>query len=494
MLKMSARTLIYVIVGVCVLLLTGNVIVNSMGEEALVTVLRAHVTKEIPNAYNDTSDEMTAPEIKESNINIEEGVWGGKEDFKFHVYDIPDKYITGAFSRLEENWHKSVCNRDSKRKTNYTMLDWRHAHSLFTVDVFMAKYLRFHPRHTKDPEKADVFIIPTMTHLLNCAGKMDWLPKILRWVESHPGNYYKKYHSHDHFIFWWRWGMNYKGTQGFFAHLSRSFPNINYISYEFLELMGRNKYQDFSLSLKPNFHKSMMGIVMPYPDFSPNLKEIVPPTQVRDISAFMTGTSTIGGIRRWIKKSFDANNSTDFRTLYLDFASDVVDTKRLGVPVSYPEWFKKSVFCVHAAGDGLSGRRPTTAILAGCIPVMVCDLCLYPYENLLDYSEFAIFVNERDVLDGRLVEILRSIPQETITSMRANLLKIRHHFVYPTDGPPTPGDALDTLVEQLSHRADILRSYKRWFLLHPELSTDQRDYPRDPPLVNKYKIDEANAR
>ena len=460
-----------------VLLLTGCILLNSV----------LLLTNDISTPIIKHTDSR---QLVDNFLKIEnENKWGGKKEFKFHVYDIPDKYISGAIEKLTENWHKSTCNRDVKRKTNYTMMDWRHAHSLFTVDIFIAKYLKYHPRHTSNPDEADVFIIPTMTHLLNCAGKMHWLPKILNWIETRPNKYHRRFHSHDHFIFWWRWGMNYRGTQDFFSHLSNSFPNINYISYEFLELMGRNKFQDFSLSLKPNFHKTMMGIIMPYPDFSPHLEHPVKETQQRDVFAFMTGTSTIGGVRRWIKKELDDKNTSTHHTLYLDFASHVVDTKRLGVPEAYPEWFKKSVFCIHAAGDGLSGRRPTTAILAGCIPVMVCDLCLYPYENMLTYSDFSVFVNENDVMEGRLVDILKNISKTQIDHMQRSLRKVRPHFIYPTSGPPSPGDALDMLVSQLSDRADILKSYKRWFVSHQELSTDVRDYPRDPPLVNKYKID-----
>eukprot|EP00662_Eupelagonemidae_sp_cell21_P030861 gene30861-2289_t len=90
----------------------------------------------------------------------------GEPAFRFHIYPIPDKYIGGALAELERNWNTSVCNRNPKRKTSYTLLDWRHAHSLFTVDTFIARFLRRHPR------RADLFIIPAMTHLYNCAGHM----------------------------------------------------------------------------------------------------------------------------------------------------------------------------------------------------------------------------------------------------------------------------------------------------------------------------------
>eukprot|EP01064_Diplonema_japonicum_P016415 TRINITY_DN24430_c0_g1_i1.p1 TRINITY_DN24430_c0_g1~~TRINITY_DN24430_c0_g1_i1.p1 ORF type:complete len:503 (+),score=78.38 TRINITY_DN24430_c0_g1_i1:42-1511(+) len=416
-----------------------------------------------------------------------------KKVFKFHIYDIPSKYISGALKDLEVNWHRSVCNRDAKKKTNYTMLDWRHAHSLFTVDTFIARYMRYHPQHTDDKAEADVFIIPAMTHLYNCAGKMEYLTEILNWVASQPGDHWKRYHAHDHYIFWWRWGMHYGQTIRFFKHLTRLFPRINYISYEFLELMGRNKFQDFSLALKPKFTESMHSVIVPYPDFSPGLKNVVAADTRRDIAVFMSGTSTIGGVRRWIKKELTSHaGDVGFKCVYQDFGSHVVDTKRLGVPVDYPEMFKRSVFCVHAAGDGLSSRRPTSAVLSGCIPVLVCDLCVYPFEGLLNYTAFAVFMPEEDVISGRMVDILKAIPQADIVSKRKALLSIRRHFTYNPDGPPLRNDALDTVVQSLEHRSAVLNDYKRWFYTHPDLSTNMKDYPPDPPLRNRYKVDLAD--
>eukprot|EP01059_Diplonema_ambulator_P022644 TRINITY_DN37978_c0_g1_i1.p1 TRINITY_DN37978_c0_g1~~TRINITY_DN37978_c0_g1_i1.p1 ORF type:complete len:488 (+),score=50.91 TRINITY_DN37978_c0_g1_i1:158-1621(+) len=409
--------------------------------------------------------------------------------FRFHIYKIPEKYITGALTELDKNWGHSVCNRDATKKTNYTMLDWRHAHSLFTVDTFIARFLRHHPMHTDNPDEADIFIIPAMTHLYNCAGKMEYLIEIVNWVASQPGGHWKKYHAHDHYIFWWRWGMHYGGTIKFFKQLMRLFPRINYISYEFLEIMGRNKYQDFSLALKPRFTDYMHSIVVPYPDFSPGLREQLPLDHPRDISVFMSGTSTIGGIRRWIKKELVKHADDEgFKCLYQDFGSHVVDTKRLGVPVEYPEMFKRSVFCVHAAGDGLSSRRPTSAVLSGCIPVLVCDLCIYPFENLLNYSSFAVFMPEDNVINGQMVDMLKAIPRSEILAKQRALLSIRPHFTYNTAGPPNPNDALDTVVQSMSTRASVLREYKRWFLTHPDLSTNMKDYPPDPPLRNRYQM------
>jgi hypothetical protein len=401
--------------------------------------------------------------------------------FRFHIYRIPDRYITGALKLLEERWPTSYCNRV---KTNYTMLDWRHAHSLFTVDIFIAKYLRLHPNHTDDPNEADIFIIPMMTHLYNCAGIHHYTIEILQWVTQFP--YYKLMNQHDHYLFWWRWGMHYNSVLRFWKRVQKHFPNINLISFDYLEIMGRNEWQDFSLALKPKFLQYMHHVVVPYPDFSPHLSVPLTAAELarpRDIFFYFSGTSNIGGIRRWIKRACDASPND---CVYEEFAKNVIDHKRVGVPTSYPEQMKKSVFCGHAAGDALSSRRPTSAVLAGCIPVLICDLCLYAWENLIDYQSFAIFLHEDDVMNGQMLKILRSIPQETIQIMQRNLLEVRQYFVYNTIGAPGSGDALDTLVTQLALRGSILRQYRRWWYYNDQLSVEAKDYPIEPKAVKRY--------
>ena len=404
-----------------------------------------------------------------------------KKPFAFHVYQVPERYTTGAIALMEQNWAINVfpCN---KLRTNYTMLDWRHAHSLFTADVFMAKFLRLHPAHTNNPDEADIFIIPMMTHVYNCARQWNHMKEVLGFVTQLP--YYKLYDQHDHYMFWWRWGMNQKAVGKFWKKVAQYIPNVNIISFDLLELQGRNRWQDFSLALKPRFREAVNSIIVPYPDFAPSL--VAPVAAIhrsRKHFFYMSGTHNIGGIRRWIRHA--CNQHPDDCT-YVSFAKRAGDPQRAAIPESYPSMMLQSVFCGHAAGDALSSRRPTSAVLAGCIPVLICDLCLYAWENFVDYSSFAVFVAEDDVIHGKLFSILRQIPQDRIETLQSNLKLVRRHFVYNTTHAPSEGDALDMLVRELSVRGSMLRSYRRWWNLNAGLSSNARDYPAEPLPRKKY--------
>ncbi|KAL6541325.1 hypothetical protein OROHE_011033 [Orobanche hederae] len=57
-----------------------------------------------------------------------------------------------------------------------------------------------------------------------------------------------------------------------------------------------------------------------------------------------------------------------------------------------------SKFCLNIAGDTPSSNRLFDAIATHCIPVVVSDEIELPFEDVLDYSEFCVFVRAADAL------------------------------------------------------------------------------------------------
>ncbi|KAG5224694.1 arabinosyltransferase ARAD [Salix suchowensis] len=71
---------------------------------------------------------------------------------------------------------------------------------------------------------------------------------------------------------------------------------------------------------------------------------------------------------------------------------------------------RSSEFCLHPAGDTPSSCRLFDAIQSLCIPVVVSDNIELPFEGMVDYTEFTVFVAVDDALKPRLlVDRLRSI-------------------------------------------------------------------------------------
>lgn len=105
-------------------------------------------------------------------------------------------------------------------------------------------------------------------------------------------------------------------------------------------------------------------------------------------------------------------------------------------------------------GDSYSSRRLFSLLFAGTIPVIICDYCMLPYQDMLDYSKFAIFLPESEVLDNPdydIFDVLDSIPQKELDRLRRNGRIAKKHFIFH-EGKPQPGDAFDMMVSGKAFR------------------------------------------
>ena len=75
--------------------------------------------------------------------------------------------------------------------------------------------------------------------------------------------------------------------------------------------------------------------------------------------------------------------------------------------VEYAKRLRTAVFCGAFPGDGWSGGI-SSAVLAGCVPVIVMDGIDLPFENVLHYPAFSVRIAEADL--PQLPRILRAIP------------------------------------------------------------------------------------
>jgi len=85
--------------------------------------------------------------------------------------------------------------------------------------------------------------------------------------------------------------------------------------------------------------------------------------------------------------------------------------------------------------------RLIDAVGMGCIPVLIADYTVYPYQHFLEYTTFAVFVREVEV--AILEDILNAIPNEVLVEMQLALAVVRDSFVYShyssnANVPPPP--------------------------------------------------------
>ena len=101
----------------------------------------------------------------------------------------------------------------------------------------------------------------------------------------------------------------------------------------------------------------------------------------------------------------------------------VVSDKHSG---KYLEEMMSATFCGVFPGNGWGHIE--TPILLGCIPVVVQDEILTPWENVLNFTSFAIRLPRNQL--HRMIDILKAIPQERIKQMQAKLSVIWERFTF----------------------------------------------------------------
>ncbi|WCJ44085.1 Exostosin family protein [Euphorbia peplus] len=97
---------------------------------------------------------------------------------------------------------------------------------------------------------------------------------------------------------------------------------------------------------------------------------------------------------------------------------------------------RTSEFCLHPAGDTPTSCRLFDAIQSLCIPVIVSDNIELPFEGMLDYSEFSVFVAVGDALKPSwLIDHLKSISEIQRHEFRRKMAEVQPMFEYDNGHP-----------------------------------------------------------
>ncbi|KAM2466514.1 probable arabinosyltransferase ARAD1 [Malus sylvestris] len=115
-----------------------------------------------------------------------------------------------------------------------------------------------------------------------------------------------------------------------------------------------------------------------------------------------------------------------------------------------------SKFCLNIAGDTPSSNRLFDAIASHCVPVIISDEIELPYEDVLDYSEFCIFVRTRDALKKNfLVNLTRNIGRDEWTRMWKRLQEVQKFYEFQF--PSKEGDAVQMIWQAVARRVPAIR-------------------------------------
>ncbi|GLT81426.1 hypothetical protein SLA2020_528150 [Shorea laevis] len=115
-----------------------------------------------------------------------------------------------------------------------------------------------------------------------------------------------------------------------------------------------------------------------------------------------------------------------------------------------------SKFCLNIAGDTPSSNRLFDAIASHCIPVIISDEIELPYEDVLDYSQFCIFVRTSNATKKKfLINLIRSIKKDEWTRMWHKLKEVEQFFEFQF--PSKEGDAVQMIWQAVARKVPAIR-------------------------------------
>lgn len=124
---------------------------------------------------------------------------------------------------------------------------------------------------------------------------------------------------------------------------------------------------------------------------------------------------------------------------------------------------RSSEFCLHPAGDTPTSCRLFDAVQSLCIPVIVSDNIELPFEGMLDYSKFSVFVAVSDALKPNwLMNHLRSYSDTQKEKFRRNMAKVQSIFEYDNGypggiGPVSPDGAVNYIWKKVYQKLPLIK-------------------------------------
>ncbi|KAG0485622.1 hypothetical protein HPP92_009495 [Vanilla planifolia] len=95
---------------------------------------------------------------------------------------------------------------------------------------------------------------------------------------------------------------------------------------------------------------------------------------------------------------------------------------------SYIEHMKSSRFCICPMGFEVNSPRIVEAIYYECVPVIIADNFVLPFDEVLDWSAFSLVVAEKDI--PKLKDILLGVSMEKYLRMQESVKRLQRHFLW----------------------------------------------------------------
>ncbi|KAH6806062.1 Exostosin family protein [Perilla frutescens var. frutescens] len=277
---------------------------------------------------------------------------------------------------------------------------------------------------TRDPKKANLFFIPlSVQSIVDYAyaihnrawGPLQDIARDYIKLISTNYPYWNRTRGHDHFIIGCHdWTPTITdGVPGLFKNSIRVLCNAN-----------------TSEGFKPSTDVSMPEIYLPEGTTDGLIGG--PPAAERSVLVFYAG-GVHGYIRQLLMERWQNRDP------------DVQVSEYLPKNMSYYDMFRRSKYCICPSGWEVASPRMVEAIYMGCVPVLLKDHYAKPFDDVLDWTAFAVDLGVDQI--SNLKEILMGISDEKYVEMQKIGMRVRRHF--QVNFPPKRYDVFHMILHSI---------------------------------------------
>lgn len=298
------------------------------------------------------------------------------------------------------------------------------------------------PLLTQNPKEADFFFIPHYSRMcsgLDSGGRWTLIPEYLKKY----GNFFDRYSSVDHFIM--HSVPHYGDKPADKAVNNDKAPMIGILDLK-LSSIKSNPWLLSRTTIVP-------FITLPTSDSFSNK---------RPISAFVAMSTSTKGLKASsaiLRQKIEEQLSNISKSEIVIINRKEYSTFKKALD-SLPLKMKSSQFCIVPPGDAPSSKRFYDAISHFCVPFLLADYFILPYEDVaVDYYSCIIQLPSKNV--SSLSKILNfDIESGKSNDMKKNLKSVKEKFTWNYRKRPKAGQALWTLSWIIYDKVRLLKPYE----------------------------------